>query len=132
MELPTPAPLNSKQSALLRRYWHDGRQGLSSTGGTQALELAALGLIEQARYGGSGLIRCITQAGIVALQAQVKANRARCASHHDFGVRLNDFATTRDGLLQLPACLPAGLQCWPPSATRQSCKTCSTPRITKR
>lgn len=88
MELPTPAPLNSKQSALLRRYWHAGRQGLSSTGGTQALELAALGLIEQARYGGSGLVMCITQAGIVALQAQVEANRARCAPHHDLGATL--------------------------------------------
>lgn len=77
MELPTSAPLNSKQSALLRRYWHAGRQGLSSTGGTQALELAARGLIEQARYGGSGLTMCITQEGIVALQAQVEANRDR-------------------------------------------------------
>jgi len=87
MELPTPTPLNSKQSALLRRYWHAGRQGLSSSGGTQALVLAALGLIEQTRYG-SGLIMCITQAGIVALQAQVEANRARCAPHHDLGATL--------------------------------------------
>lgn len=30
----------------------------------------------------------ITQAGIVALQAQVEANRARCAPHHELGATL--------------------------------------------
>lgn len=88
MDLAAPPPLNSKQAALLRRYWHAGRQGLSSTGGTQALELAALGLIEQGGYSGSGLVMSITQAGIAALQAQVEANRARCAPHHDLGSTL--------------------------------------------
>ena len=40
MVLPIPAPLNSKQSALLQRYWHAGRQGLLSTGDTQLLKEA--------------------------------------------------------------------------------------------
>lgn len=83
-----PAALTTKQAALLRRYWHVGRQGLSSSGSSEALALAALGLIEQARYGASGLHMCITPAGVLALQEQVQANQARRAPHHDLGATL--------------------------------------------
>lgn len=52
------------------------------------MELAARGLIELACHGGSGLTMSITQMGIVSLQAQVEANRTRCAPHHDLGAML--------------------------------------------
>lgn len=85
------ADLGAKHAALLRKYWHAGKQGLSSSGSTEALDLAALGLIEQARYASSGLHMSITQEGVVALQGMVAASRERRAPHHDLAARLAEW-----------------------------------------
>jgi hypothetical protein len=80
--------ISRKHFALLRRYWHAGRQGLASQGGNLALDLTALGYLQQSEQGYGGLVLCITPKGIEALQQQVNAVRATQAPHHELGEAL--------------------------------------------